>query len=166
MQQQHARIFAPQKQRMDTPAHRSLSSAEAIVSKAEPAVSSVPKDLPPALDQDALDELRMLGPEAFSEIIALYLVDAPTRLAELTDAAQRSDLVALHMAAHTLKSTSHAVGASAVAAAAAELAQLARSEGAAGPELGTRAARVAELFQAVTTELAVLARQPQPMAGP
>jgi len=69
----------------------------------------------PAIDAAALDALRELGgrdePGLLRELIAIYLEDAPQRLAEIRSALERGDLELLERASHTLKSSSANIGA-------------------------------------------------------
>jgi HPt (histidine-containing phosphotransfer) domain-containing protein len=71
-----------------------------------------------AIDPDAIDELmRMVGDdrEFLGELIDTYLDDSPTQLAAMRDAVQSGDAAALVRPAHTLKSNSRNLGATALA---------------------------------------------------
>ncbi|HEX6086514.1 MAG TPA: response regulator, partial [Thermoanaerobaculia bacterium] len=67
------------------------------------------------LDVQTLERLRAVSPDFLSEIAAIYLEDAPARLAALRDAVQRQDAQALTTAAHAFKSGSGNIGATALA---------------------------------------------------
>lgn len=86
-----------------------------------------------ALDQKALDELRSLDPDGsagvLQQIIASYLNDTQGILARIHASFAARDLAAMTREAHSLKSTSLSVGASAVGKAAAAL-ELAGKSGA------------------------------------
>ena len=99
----------------------------------------------------ALDALRQLGPESFRELVGLYLGDAPGLLADIRGAVERRAAPALLDAAHTLKSTSRLVGAFSVAAVAADLERLAKSQSL--PELAAQVARADALFAEVSAIL-------------
>ena len=70
---------------------------------------------PDVLDLAVIDGLRELGgeedPGLLSELIELFLSDAPQRLQELEAALEDGDLERLSRAAHTLKSSSANLGA-------------------------------------------------------
>jgi len=72
------------------------------------------------LDPGALDNLRSLEtpakPGIVKQIIALYLSSSPKLLAEIRDAIGTGDAALLRIAAHTLKSSSHNLGATRVGA--------------------------------------------------
>lgn len=78
-----------------------------------------------ALDQKALNELRMLDPDGsaglLAQIVQSYLKDASEILPRVRKAFDAGDWVTLTRDAHSLKSTSLSVGASAVGNAAAAL---------------------------------------------
>ncbi len=67
------------------------------------------------LDMEVIAMLRELGgdddPGLLTELIDLFLADAPTYLAALSEALQRGDATGLEQAAHTLKSSSANIGA-------------------------------------------------------
>ena len=82
-----------------------------------------------AIDQEALDELlRMVGDdrEFLAELIDTYLEDSPKQLAAMRDAVASADPAALVRPAHTLKSNSRNVGATALAELCLDLEALAR----------------------------------------
>jgi two-component system, sensor histidine kinase and response regulator len=64
------------------------------------------------LDEDALDRLMRIGGQDFViEMIALFLDNAPRRVAAARAALDAGDFQALYRAAHSLKSTSANLGA-------------------------------------------------------
>ncbi|MBW4576092.1 MAG: response regulator [Aphanothece sp. CMT-3BRIN-NPC111] len=78
-----------------------------------------PTQLPvAAIDAKVLQELRDLGGEDDSnflaEVIGSYLEDAPKLLEDISEAILQGDPISLERAAHTLKSTSASVGATAL----------------------------------------------------
>ena len=67
---------------------------------------------PPALDQSALDRLqRFGGNKLLREMIALFLVAAPERVAAARTGVDGGDAPATEMALHSLKSSSAQLGA-------------------------------------------------------
>ena len=108
-------------------------------------------DAPSALDAGVLDELRdVLGTEV-DRIVAVYLEDAPRLIAQLQHAAASHDPIALRVAAHTLKSSSANVGATALATAARELEHGARDGTLTDPALAV--ARIVDEFARVRAAL-------------
>ncbi|MFM7103338.1 MAG: response regulator, partial [Verrucomicrobiota bacterium] len=86
----------------------------------------------PVLDLAALEALRVPGdPAALGELVELFLVDAPRRVAALAAACGGRDREAARVAAHTLKGSAGNLGARRLAARAAE-AEVAAREGAWG----------------------------------
>ena len=71
------------------------------------------------LDRKALASVRALrkpgAPDLLEKIVNVYLQDAPALLAALRGGLQRNDFAQAHRAAHTLKSSSATLGASALA---------------------------------------------------
>lgn len=69
----------------------------------------------PAIDLGMLRKLQggqgQGQPDIVTEVIALFLRDAPARLAEIRDAVARGDLAAAGRAAHTLKGSAGHLGA-------------------------------------------------------
>ena len=78
------------------------------------------------LDAQKLDRLREVGPAFLREIAAIYLDDAPARLAALRDAVQQQDAHAIATAAHAFKSGSGNIGATVVHDLCAELETMGR----------------------------------------
>ena len=68
-----------------------------------------------ALDPNVLEELRELNqegePDVVSEVLRLFLDDAPEKLDAIADAITRGDVEALRRAAHGLKGAAGAIGA-------------------------------------------------------
>ncbi len=91
--------------------------------------SSPPSTSPPEVSTDALQHLMELtgsnDPGILSELLQMYLEDAPLQLASMKQALQQNDIETLERAAHTLKSSSHTMGAVAFAEQCAELEQAA-----------------------------------------
>ena len=73
---------------------------------------------PPTLDPEAISNLRNLGGEDgdgfLREIVGIFLVDTPFRLAELDQALAAGDLVRFTRAAHSIKGSSSNLGATAL----------------------------------------------------
>jgi two-component system sensor histidine kinase/response regulator len=78
------------------------------------------------LDTQMVGRLREVGPDFLREIAAIYLADAPARIAALRDAVQRNDAHAISTAAHAFKSGSGNIGAMAVHDLCAELETMGR----------------------------------------
>lgn len=72
-----------------------------------------PTDAPPqpVLDRSVLDELQAVIGEAATQIVAVFLEDAPLLVQQLQQAAQGNDLERLQALSHSLKSSSANVGA-------------------------------------------------------
>ncbi len=81
------------------------------------AESSDPLDT--LLDAVTLDDIRTLvgddGEDGLAGLVACFLDDAPRLLNAMRDALDTNDVGALHLAAHTMKSTSALFGATALA---------------------------------------------------
>ena len=73
----------------------------------------------PALDPAALEGLRAAG--LLDQVVALYVRDTPGQLEALRRAAERGEAATLAEVAHSLKGSSALLGATALAARAAEL---------------------------------------------
>lgn len=69
-----------------------------------------------------------LGADTVLEIIDLYLGEAPRHVSDVRKAAESGDAVVLRRVAHTLKSTSATVGASALSAVCLKIEHLARDQ--------------------------------------
>jgi HPt (histidine-containing phosphotransfer) domain-containing protein len=109
----------------------------------------------PILDQEAIDNLRMLDPDGgdtfLREIIGIFLEDTPLRIAEIDQSLAAGDAPTFIRAAHTIKGASSNVGAAALRAVAEQLEHRAKKDG-----LADVAALVAELktaFPAAQTAL-------------
>jgi signal transduction histidine kinase/DNA-binding response OmpR family regulator/HPt (histidine-containing phosphotransfer) domain-containing protein len=101
-----------------------------VVAARPAAVMTPPTE--PAIDSTVFDEFRGAGanggPNDFvAGLIAQYLLESSTRIAELHDAVAKGDATALRGAAHTLKGASSMVGANRLAGICAELETLARA---------------------------------------
>jgi PAS domain S-box-containing protein len=84
----------------------------------EPAVTATPADRD-VVDPAVLEGLRAAG--LLDEVVALYLRQTPTQLEALRRAAERGEAATLAEVAHSLKGSSAQLGATALAARAAEL---------------------------------------------
>jgi len=93
---------------------------------------------PEAIDQRALDGIRSLAndtaPDLLEQVIRLYLTSAHELLNQLRTGLQANDKDAVRVAAHTLKSSSANLGATALADMCKQLEHAARA-GALGPHL-------------------------------
>jgi signal transduction histidine kinase/CheY-like chemotaxis protein/HPt (histidine-containing phosphotransfer) domain-containing protein len=132
------------------PAPKAPSRATAAPTIAPPpATAAAPRSSviqTPVLDTTVLDELlEVVGMET-ARIIGLFLEDAPTLIASLEAAAAASDLAALRMPAHTLKSSAANVGAMNLSAAAQRI------------ELGSRNGKLERPAVAVALVIAEFAR--------
>jgi len=80
------------------------------------------RDEPEVLEAAALDRLLRVGGQDFViEMIDLFLLHAPERIAAAIAAAAAGDLVTVHRSAHSLKSTAANIGAVRLQALAAEV---------------------------------------------
>ena len=98
------------------------------MSNLPPVTDAPPSGGPDVLDLPRLDKLRALqevtGQDLLSQVIDLYLRDAPARLEEIRSALAGGDVSAAERLAHSLKGSSSNLGAPAVESVAAELEQL------------------------------------------
>jgi HPt (histidine-containing phosphotransfer) domain-containing protein len=82
------------------------------------------------LDMRILNDLRELGgeddPALITELIGIFLSDAPLRLQEISRGLSRGDLAIVERAAHTLKSSSANIGAIGLSRLCREMEELAR----------------------------------------
>jgi PAS domain S-box-containing protein len=89
------------------------------------------RDLSPAVDRSALEELRKLQmddePDIVQELIGMYLERGPSRIAALRDALISNNPQALYREAHDLKSSSAILGAMRLSAIFKELEAMGRS---------------------------------------
>jgi CheY-like chemotaxis protein/HPt (histidine-containing phosphotransfer) domain-containing protein len=80
-----------------------------------PAPAAAPSDSAQTLELDALARIRAAGGEQaerlLEKVLRLYCDSVPQMLKSMQEAAGRGDCVALHRAAHALKSSSHNIGA-------------------------------------------------------
>ncbi|HLF26009.1 MAG TPA: response regulator [Anaerolineae bacterium] len=106
---------------------RALSQLPTPAEASEEALRPLNKEAAAAtvLDHAPLDELRAIaGAETSSvlgELLDIFFSDTPRLLADLRQAADADDALALHHAAHTLKSTSASLGARVLSQLSAEL---------------------------------------------
>jgi CheY-like chemotaxis protein len=128
---------------------RPVGDQRATTSEAPPAGSAPPA----ALDREVLRQLEeeLGGAEALRQIVATFLDSAPGFLAALRDAAGRGDPSGMERAAHTLKSTSAMLGATALSVQCAELERLGRAGTV--PDALSRVAAIETLYGAVALAL-------------
>ena len=84
------------------------------------------------LDDGMVKRLRDVGPGFLKEIAAIYLADAPARLAAVREAVAKNDAGAVYVAAHAFKSGSGNIGAMRVHDLCAEIEAMGRSGNLAG----------------------------------
>lgn len=116
-----------------------------------PGSSSSPE---PIIDLEAIENLRSLNPEDESflkEIVDIFLVDTPARIAELRQAHASGDLAGFSRAAHTIKGSSSNLGAARLRSAAERLEHNAKAEPLA--QLGLGIPQIETEFAAAKTEL-------------
>ena len=93
---------------------------------------ATPRSEDAAIDPAPLEQLRALGQrrgkDMLSNVVKLYLEQAPSWLSTMDQALQRNDAQALHDTAHSLKSSSANLGARNVAALCAQLETAARED--------------------------------------
>lgn len=95
----------------------------------EPARKLSAMHSPPALDDEALAKLLLLGgPKFAGNMVDIFLGYAPTKLAEALAAEAKGDCVGVEDAMHPLKTCAGHVGAVAVSALAVELGDLAHAQ--------------------------------------
>jgi HPt (histidine-containing phosphotransfer) domain-containing protein len=92
------------------------------------------------------------------QVITTFLESTPRFLGGLRDAASRGDAAGMQRVAHTLKSTSAMLGATALSAQCAELERLSRAGTV--PDAVARAAAIDALYDAVTLALKTEAASP------
>lgn len=84
------------------------------------------------IDMAVIDGLRELGgeddPGLLTELIEMYLADAPVRIREVQSALATGDIPTLERAAHTLKSSSANLGARTLSSISKEIEELARKK--------------------------------------
>jgi HPt (histidine-containing phosphotransfer) domain-containing protein len=84
----------------------------------------------PILDPAVLDTLRQLNqvgePDVLSEVLGLFIADAPLRLEAISAAVGNGDARALQRAAHTLKGAAGTIGATGLQAACRTLEEVAQ----------------------------------------
>jgi CheY-like chemotaxis protein/HPt (histidine-containing phosphotransfer) domain-containing protein len=116
--------------------------------------TAVPDEPPPGIDATALQILeRDVGRSLVVEVVDCYLRDTPARIAALLAALAANDARSARREAHTLKSSSATVGATQIAAIAAELEQSAKASGVDG--MAERVGEIARLFTCALPALEV-----------
>ncbi|WP_241688396.1 hybrid sensor histidine kinase/response regulator [Pseudoxanthomonas composti] len=135
------------------PAGDSPTSSPALpaasVPVAAPSLAAAPRSSviqTPVLDTSVLDELFEVVGKETAKIVGLFLEDTPKLIAALEAAAAASDLAALRMPAHTLKSSAANLGAMTLSAAAQRI------------ELGSRNGHLERPAVAVALVIAEFAR--------
>ncbi|WP_432592704.1 ATP-binding protein [Stenotrophomonas maltophilia] len=110
----------------DTPVARRVLPAEqgSALPGDDSRVGAMPK---PVLDRDVLDELHAVIGDAATQIVAVFLEDAPVMVQQLQLAALNGDEPRLQAVAHSLKSSSANVGALSLSAIAQRIEHEARS---------------------------------------
>lgn len=110
----------------DTPVARRVLPAEqgSALPGDDSRVGAMPK---PVLDRDVLDELHAVIGDAATQIVAVFLEDAPVMVQQLQLAALNGDEPRLQAVAHSLKSSSANVGALSLSAIAQRIEYEARS---------------------------------------
>ncbi len=107
------------------------------------------------LDRGALQRIEALQREGTPDIVVkvldMYLENSPKLVNDIEQAVQRHDVVALHLAAHTLKSSSATLGATALAELCKELEALGRKGG--QQRAGEQVAALRREYEAVCTAL-------------
>lgn len=85
-----------------------------------------------ALDMRVIADLRELGgeddPNLLTELIDMFLTDAPARIREVETSLANGDIKTLERAAHTLKSSSANIGAMGLSAVCKRIEELARAQ--------------------------------------
>ncbi|MGH8594381.1 MAG: response regulator [Gammaproteobacteria bacterium] len=107
------------------------------------------------LDRGALQRIEALQREGTPDIVVkvldMYLENSPKLVNDIEQAVQRHDAAALHLAAHTLKSSSATLGATALAELCKELEALGRKGG--QQQAGGQVAALRREYEAVCTAL-------------
>ncbi|MCQ8902689.1 MAG: PAS domain S-box protein [Methanothrix sp.] len=113
-----------------------------------------------ALDRSALSRLRELQeagePDVVAELGAIFLSNAPSRIASMHQALERNDPDALYRAAHSMKSASASIGAHRLSRMCAEIEALGREEKLDG--VGEKLRALDEEFERVRRELESIAK--------
>jgi HPt (histidine-containing phosphotransfer) domain-containing protein len=105
-----------------------------------------------ALDKAVLMQLRDLMGEGLGDVIATYLSDTPVQLENIASAIERGDQAGLARAAHSVKSSSHSLGAIVLGKVAEALEVLMREKGSLD-EAARLSASLRVAFDAVTPSL-------------
>ncbi len=119
-----------------------------------PAVGA-PGDADLPVDHETLATLREIMDEGFTALLDVYLREAPKLLTRAEQAILNNDAAALHMAAHSLKSSSANIGGARLAGLAGEMEGLGRAghtQGA-GPLVGLAREELGRVIKALSAEL-------------
>ncbi|MEN1929671.1 ATP-binding protein [Luteimonas sp. MJ250] len=100
------------------PMHAPEPAPAAAQAAPPPAFAAPPPTLPPVLDHEILDELRVMLGGDLDHLIDVFLADTPRLVGTMEQAATGPDYDALRDAAHSLKSSSANLGAMSLSAAA------------------------------------------------
>jgi HPt (histidine-containing phosphotransfer) domain-containing protein len=99
----------------------------------------------PVLDPAVVESLRRLNqpgePDVVHEVLTLFIAEAPTRLAAVAAAVEAADTMALQRAAHALKGSAAAIGATALQRICGDLEEMARRGALAGAREGVESMR-------------------------
>ena len=131
-----------------------LAAALATWLKVTPAAIEPSRDPNPVstLDAEIIAQLQLLMGQDFQGLIATYLGDAPAQLSAMKSALARNDRESLQRGAHSLKSTSAALGAMDLAGIAAAIETLVRDQ-ASLPEAAAAIATAEGEFETVRSAL-------------
>src|SRR5688572_10392409 len=90
----------------------------------------------PVLDPAVIESLRRLNqpgePDVVQEVLTLFIAEAPMRLAAVAGAVEAGDAMALQRAAHAMKGSAAAIGATALQRICADLEEMGRGGSLAG----------------------------------
>jgi HPt (histidine-containing phosphotransfer) domain-containing protein len=101
----------------------------------------------PILDPAVVESLRRLNqpgePDVVQEVLTLFIAEAPARLAAVAAAVDAADAMGLQRAAHALKGSAAAIGATALQRICGDLEEMARHGALAGASEGAESMRSA-----------------------
>jgi CheY-like chemotaxis protein len=109
------------------------------------------------VDVSAFGQLRELMGDELRDVVHMYLTDTPQLLANISDAITKGDASTLRRCAHSVKSSSHAVGAVGVAQVASMLERLTDSSGV--------SAEAERLLSALRTSFVIVAPRLEALAA-
>lgn len=92
---------------MSKPIH--VDVLKQVLSQCQPPTTEQPTEQP-VLDPDVMENLQEMAGDELSEVINCYLQEAPELLDSIQDAVKQNDAVLLYHKAHSLKSSSQALG--------------------------------------------------------